>query len=108
MVRVVRSRFRRQHAGVTDPGKRAFISYSRKDKAFAEALGDDLQGRGIQGRGINVWIDRRDIPPTAEWMAEIEDGIRRSDNFAFLISPDLIQSPTCLAELAHANGTTSG
>ncbi len=23
-----------------------------------------------------MWIDRRDIPPTAEWRAEIEDGIR--------------------------------
>lgn len=66
MVRVVRSRFRRQHAGSADPGKRAFISYSRKDKALAEALVSDPD---------RVRLHTRILTQAWEWQAR---GRRRS------------------------------
>ena len=42
-----------------------FVSYSRKDIAFARILHEALVERGLE-----TWIDWQDIPPTADWLAE--------------------------------------
>lgn len=70
------------------------ISYSRKDKAFAERL-----RAALAQRSRDVWIDWEDIPPTAEWMAEIRATIEASDAFLFLISPDAVASKVCAEEI---------
>ena len=74
-----------------------FISYSRKDKAFVTQLFDALEAAGR-----DVWLDVNDIPPNAEWMAEISRAIEGADDFVFVISPDLLRSEICARELAHA------
>jgi hypothetical protein len=74
-----------------------FISYSREDKAFVERLHAAL----IEAKH-STWVDWQDIPPTAEWLAEVYDAIRRADAFVFVISPDSAVSKTCSLELAHA------
>jgi hypothetical protein len=74
-----------------------FISYSRKDTDFARKLAD-----GFAAQNMEAWIDWQDIPPTVDWMKEIEKGIEESDNFVFIISPDSILSNVCADELAHA------
>jgi WD40 repeat protein len=74
-----------------------FLSYSRRDKEFVRKLFDALKA---QER--DVWVDWEDIPLTADWMKEIEEGIETSDNFVFVISPDSVASEVCGKEVAYA------
>ena len=59
-----------------------FISYSRQDSDFVEKLHEMLLQLSVA-----VWIDLKDIPPTAEFMQEIYLGIESANNFLFIISP---------------------
>jgi TIR domain-containing protein len=75
----------------------AFISYSRKDKAFVQKL-----QQAFVNQKRDIWVDWEDIPPTARWLCEIYDGIEAADNFIFVISPDAIASKPCGMEIEHA------
>lgn len=74
-----------------------FVSYSRKDKAIAGKLTEELHQSELE-----TWIDWQDIPPTADWLEQIHKGIERSDGFLFLLSPDSVVSEVCGGEIAHA------
>src|SRR5262245_24496086 len=74
-----------------------FISYSRHDLDFVTGLHDELKKNNR-----NVWIDLEDIPPTAEWLEEIYDGIENANTFVFVISPDSVVSNVCKMEIEHA------
>jgi WD40 repeat protein len=74
-----------------------FISYSRKDKPAAVRLVSELEKCELE-----AWIDWEDIPPTADWMEEIQRGIASADAFLFLLSPDSIKSEICRAECDQA------
>jgi hypothetical protein len=74
-----------------------FISYSRKDKEFVQKLVDAL----VAGKR-EVWLDDRNIEPTAEWLKEIFQNIEGSDNFLFIISPDSVVSTYARKEIDHA------
>jgi hypothetical protein len=75
----------------------AFISYSRKDKAFVERLVDALESHDR-----DAWVDTKDIPLTADWLAEIYAAIEFADSFVFVISPDSVASEICGLEINHA------
>lgn len=74
-----------------------FISYSRKDIAFAKIIHESLQSSDLE-----TWIDWQDIPPSADWFAEIEEAIEKADSFIFIISPTSVESEICSKEIAHA------
>ena len=74
-----------------------FISYSRRDKDFVARLHDALAARDYQ-----VWVDWEDIPPSAEWLAEIRAGVDGADGFIYVLSPDSAESKVCAQELEHA------
>jgi hypothetical protein len=74
-----------------------FISYAREDQAFVRKLHEALKA---QDR--DMWVDWEDIPPTAEFPAEIQSGIESAEAFVFVISPDSVVSKWCRQELAHA------
>lgn len=74
-----------------------FISYSRRDKAFAQSLHSTLTAAGH-----DVWIDWEGIPPSAEWMQEIVGAIDRAYAFIFVLSPSSLVSNVCQQELDHA------
>src|SRR5262249_49162812 len=74
-----------------------FISYSREDKAFVQRLSAALQATQRE-----VWVDLKDIPPTAEWLREIYSGIEGADAFLFVVSPSSLTSQVCKEELTHA------
>lgn len=78
-------------------GHDVFISYSRADRAAVVAL-----TRGLGDRGKRAWVDLEDIPPSAEWMAEIRAAIDSSDGYVVVVSPDLARSKVCADELEHA------
>ena len=78
--------------------KQLFISYSRKDNEFTRQLVDRFEKEGL-----DAWIDWQDIPPSIDWMKEIQKGIEDADVFLYLVSPDSISSAVCAKELEHAS-----
>jgi len=76
-----------------------FISYSRKDKDFVIPLEEVIR---THGRERDTWIDWNDIPPTADWLAEIYDAIESAKSFLIVISPNSLVSEICNLEIAHA------
>lgn len=74
-----------------------FISYSRRDKEFAQKFANEWTSNGR-----DAWVDWEDIPVTADWLAEIHKGIRESDAFVFIISPDSVTSEVCGWEIDYA------
>jgi WD40 repeat protein len=74
-----------------------FISYSRKDIAFARRLHE-----GLIDSELETWIDWQDIPPSSDWMAEVYAAIEQADAFVFIISRDSVTSEVCSREISHA------
>ena len=74
-----------------------FISYSRRDIDFVRHLFDRLTARDRE-----PWADWQDIPPTADWLAEIYRGIKAANSFLFVINPDSVVSEICTLEIEHA------
>lgn len=76
---------------------RVFISYSRKDVAFAEELLEALEQSGF-----DVLIDRHSLDPGADWQARLGDLILGSDTVVFVLSPDSVNSEVCDWEVMRA------
>ena len=74
-----------------------FVSYSRKDSDFVFKIVDSLKGMGL-----NMWVDKEDIPKGEDWEQKIYRGIAEADAFLFMISPDSAASEVCGSEIAHA------
>ena len=74
-----------------------FISYSRRDSEFMAKVHTHLKADGH-----DVWVDWEDIPPTADWWAEIRAAIEEAHVFAFIISPNSVRSDICRNEIQHA------
>jgi tetratricopeptide (TPR) repeat protein len=73
---------------------KVFISYSRRDMAFADRLVTALESHDIE-----VIIDRRDLPLLEEWQNELIGFIRKADAVVYLLSPSSINSKWCLWEV---------
>lgn len=76
---------------------RVFVSYSRKNKEFCKRLADEFQERDI-----HIWVDWEGIPPTVDWMNEIQQAIEEADTFLAIVSTDWISSKVCKDELEIA------
>ncbi len=83
-----------------DAVKDVFISYSRRDMAFARRLVDQLTDLGLDS-----WVDWAGIPFSAAWLEEIRSGIDEAQNFVFLITPDSLRSRVCHLEIEYARQT---
>src|SRR6185503_10692011 len=77
--------------------KQLFISYSRNDTEITRRITERFQKDGL-----DAWVDWQDIPPSIDWMQEIQKGIEDADVFLYLVSPDSISSPICAEEVKHA------
>src|SRR5258708_22151815 len=80
-----------------EPKARIFISYSRKDMAFADRLEAALDARGFE-----PLIDRDEIYAFEDWWGRIEALIGRADTIVFVLSPDAVASEIALKEVTHA------
>jgi formylglycine-generating enzyme required for sulfatase activity len=56
--------------------------------AFADRLAD-----AMGQRGLDVRIDRRDLPKLEDWRRELTDFIRKSDTTVVIVSPNSLASP---------------
>src|SRR5271170_2043349 len=77
-------------------GNRAkvFVSYSRKDLAFAQMMVDALAKRGF-----DAFLDKKDIAPGEPWQEHLAGLIATADTVVFIVSPDAVASPICAWEL---------
>lgn len=76
---------------------RIFVSYNRKSTDFCKRLTDELLKRDF-----DFWVDWEGIPPTVDWMKEIEKGIEEADTFLAIVTQEWITSKVCIDELAIA------
>ena len=76
---------------------KVFISYSRKDLAFAERLVGALNARGFE-----AYLDKKDIAPGEPWQDRLAQLIRAADTVVFVITPDSVASPICAWEVEEA------
>ncbi len=76
---------------------KVFISYSRKDMAFADRLESALQLRGVE-----PLIDRDEIYAFEDWWKRIEALIGQADTIIFVLSPEAVGSDVCRKEVAFA------
>jgi WD40 repeat protein len=74
-----------------------FISYSRKDIAFARLLQTSLKQSQI-----DIWIDWERIPVGEKWWDEICQAIENANVFMFIVSKNSIGSSVCKDEINHA------
>ena len=77
------------------------ISYSRKDEAFVRKLYDGLVANGFNRD--DIWVDWEGIEISEDWMDKITKGIRASNVFVFVISPDSLSSKVCKEEIRLAD-----
>jgi len=76
----------------------AFISYARKpSKDFATKLYNELTNKNF-----DVWFDQNNFPLALDFQEHVNNGIQKSDNFIFIISPNSIKSPYCKIEIELA------
>src|SRR6202140_4427137 len=80
-----------------EPKARIFISYSRKDMAFADRLEAALKARGFE-----PLIDRTAIYAFEDWWKRIQALIGKGDTVVFVLSPESVASEVALKEVAHA------
>lgn len=85
------------HLPLPPPPDRAFISYSRKNSAFALRLVSELSGSGLR-----VWFDRAKIRGGEEWWRSIEQGIAAADFVILCLSPDSARSEVAQREIITA------
>src|SRR5579871_2725507 len=85
------------HAPDRQPKAKIFISYSRKDMAFADRLDAVLKTRGFE-----PLIDRADIYAFEDWWERIKGLIAEADTIIFVLSPDAVASQICAKEIDYA------
>jgi hypothetical protein len=76
---------------------KVFISYSRRDMAFADRIEAALKARGFE-----PLIDRSEIYAFEDWWKRIEALIGRADTVVFVLSPDAVKSDVALKEVTYA------
>jgi hypothetical protein len=74
-----------------------FISYSRRDSAFAERLREKLEASGH-----DAYVDKHDIAPGEDWRSRLGGLIEAADTVVFVVSPDSVDSDVCDWEVNRA------
>lgn len=84
-------------AASDDPKAKVFISYSRRDLAFADHI-----DTALKARGFDTLIDRSEIYALEDWWKRIEALIAQADTIVFILSPDAVASEVCQSEVRFA------
>ena len=81
---------------------KVFVSYSRKDLAFAQMMVDALAERGF-----DAFLDKKDIAPGEPWQERLAGLIATADTVVFSVSPDTVASPICASPNAGSTADRS-
>ena len=71
----------------TNNRAKVFVSYSRKDLAFAQVLVEALAARGF-----DAFLDKTDIAPGEPWKERLAALIAGADTVLFTVGPDSVAS----------------
>lgn len=74
-----------------------FLSHTSIDKPFVEKLASDLNRLGI-----DTWFDKYEIKVGESIFWKVDEGLRESEYFAIVLSPEALDSEWVRAELATA------
>jgi hypothetical protein len=74
-----------------------FISYSRQEAPFVDALLDTLEDEGNQ-----VWVDYRSLTPGKPWLDQIYAGVEAAEIVLLVVSKSSISSGNVAEEYQHA------
>jgi hypothetical protein len=77
---------------------KVFVSYSRKDSAFAQML-----VQALAEHGFNAFLDKTDIAPGEPWKERLAGLVAAADTVVFTVSPDSIASPICAWEVEESS-----
>ena len=80
--------------GFGDGKLKVFISYSRRDAAFASEL-----LTGLEIAGFEPFLDTHDIAPGEPWEDRLGRLIESADTVVYVISPNSVGSAHCLWEV---------
>jgi hypothetical protein len=94
-----------------EPKAKVFVSYSRKDKAFADRLNAALKAHGfeplIDHGEVYVLHDsptgRNEVSLFHDSWQRIQEQIIRADTIIFVLSPDAVTSNICAREIDFAS-----
>jgi hypothetical protein len=75
-----------------------FVSYSRVDFAFAEAVVDALR----RHERLDPWLDLQRLRPGDDWEAALDKGLDEADALVLVASPSALASNYVRRELARA------
>ena len=78
-------------------GDHVFFCYAREDQGFALKLAGNLKARGVP-----VWVDQWDIPPTADWDRSIDRALADCARFLIVLSPASVERREVRGELRTA------
>jgi formylglycine-generating enzyme required for sulfatase activity len=78
-------------------GDHIFICYAREDEDFVLRLAANLKQRGVP-----VWLDQWNIPPSADWDLAIDDALYDCARFLIILTPAAVASPEVRGELRTA------
>src|ERR1700687_1760747 len=76
---------------------KVFVSYSRKDSAFAQMLVSELAAGGF-----DAFLDKTDIAPGEPWKERLAGLIAAADTVVFIVSGNSVASPICVWELEES------
>ena len=77
-----------------------FISYGRGSENSPGSKNFSIKLHQIlEAKGFDVWLDNEDIPHAVDYQKEINEGIKSTKNFVFVISPHSVASVYCLKEV---------
>lgn len=74
-----------------------FLSYSRQELYFAEAIVHQLKNNGL-----NIWFDLEQLEPGSRWFDEIKVGLEQSEALILISSQAALRSPWVAQEWQHA------
>ena len=74
-----------------------FVSYSRKQMYFAEAVALNLQQSGLE-----VWFDLQKLTPGVDWSSALKEGYSHCDRLILIASQAALQSPYVQVEWVTA------
>jgi len=74
-----------------------FISYSHRDREWVHEFVEELTKRGV-----NVWLDEKEIALGELIADKLEEALRSSDSLILVLSPENIHSSNLFFELGAA------
>jgi hypothetical protein len=75
-----------------------FLSYSRRDGAYVDALAAQLEQSGFR-----IWLDRKGIAGGEQWRRKIVDAVQKAGLLLLFLSPNSARSENVRKELDLAD-----